>query len=134
MSILDSIKNIFKKQDDIPPKPTPINLWDLYDDDDDFDDGDVEEGAYEQLVVNDGWEDQVGMTILKEHLKIPNDWYLVRITGFDKRKMDEVDEWLKENCNKKYKRLGWASGCSSKVGVAIEDGMEAMFFKLRWQK
>jgi hypothetical protein len=87
------------------------------------------------IIGNDAWEDQAGMLELKASLKIPDDWYLVKVVNFylPGRSLREMEEWLAQNCLADFKRVGWTSGCSTKVGVAFENGNDAFFFKMRWR-
>ncbi len=122
-------------------QPDQTNACDL----DDFDDEDevldpweetAEYGYADETVIGtDTWEDQAGMVALKEYLKLPEDWYLIKVINFGRpgRSLKEIEEWLAENCDYGFRRVGWSSSCTTKVGVAFENSNEAFFFKLRWR-
>lgn len=124
-------------------QPNQINACDL--DDEDFDDEDenldpwvsTDDYGYADATIigTDTWEDQAGLAELKAYLKLPEEWFLVKVVNFGRagRTLDEMMEWLAENCVHPYQRVGWSSSCSTKVGVAFENTNEAFFFKLRWR-
>ena len=67
------------------------------------------------------------------NVKFPG-WYLVRMFGFTWQTMGEVKEWCTTNTRfGGWEAVGWASGCSSSVGVVFENPKDAMMFKLRWR-
>ena len=110
------------------------------DEDDEFDDLDpwvsTDDYGYADATIigTDTWEDQAGLAELKAYLKLPEDWFLVKVVNFGRagRTLKEMEEWLAENCLKPYRRVGWSSSCSTKVAVGFSDPNEAFFFKLRW--
>lgn len=60
-------------------------------------------------------------------------FHLMKITNFNGSKLVDVDAWCQDNVKYgKWERVGWRSGCSSSVGVVIENPRDAMMFKLRW--
>lgn len=73
------------------------------------------------------------MEALLRILKLPEDWLLVKLVNFSATTLIEVEDWLRENCQRPYKRVGWSEACSTKVGVAFENATEAVLFKLRWR-
>lgn len=85
------------------------------------------------LVGTDTWEDQAGMEEIKKYLRIPKDWYLLKVVNFDHTKLLAMEQWLKDNCQHEYRRVGWSSGCSTKVGVAFSNMNDAFFYKMRWR-
>jgi hypothetical protein len=72
------------------------------------------------------------MALLKERLKIPEEWYLVKVINFNGGTLKDMRDWLTENIHHTYKELSWSGGCSSKVGVAFESAMDAVLFRLRY--
>lgn len=80
----------------------------------------------------DLFEDQEGLKLLKERLRIPEPWFLVKVFNFHGRTLVQMDEWLRCHARGEYKRMGWSTGCSTKVGVAFEDPTDAVYFKLSW--
>lgn len=105
-----------------------------------WDDGDYGYADY-RLVGSDHWEDPKGIQALKESLKIPDSWFLVKVVNFydadpsgdARRSLQVIEAWLAEHCLHPYRRVGWSSGCSTKVGVAFENQNEAFFFHMRWR-
>jgi hypothetical protein len=86
-----------------------------------------------EIVGTEEWEDQKGMEALKLSLKLDPKWFLVKVVNFNSGSLAEQIEWLKDNCGGHYKRVGWSSGCSTKVGIAFERPNDAFFYKLRWR-
>lgn len=86
------------------------------------------------VIGTDTFEDPVGMEKLKRELKLDPSWHLVKCRNFGGpgRTLTDMEEWLKEFTNRPYRRVGWTSGCSTKVGVAFEDGVDAVYFKMVW--
>lgn len=105
-------------------------------------DSDAEHGyADYRIVGTDRWEDEHGIAELRASLKIPDDWYLVKVVNFydahesggARVSLQVIERWLADNCTHPYRRVGWSSGCSTKVGVAFESQNEAFFFHMRWR-
>jgi hypothetical protein len=63
---------------------------------------------------------------------LPPNWHVVKVVNFNGETLKTLDDWLKLNCKKDYKRIGFRSGCAYTVGVAFESAMEATIFKLRF--
>jgi hypothetical protein len=102
-------------------------MYDDFDDDDDFlDDAD-------DFFEEDEFEDQAGMEWIKKDQKIPDEWIIVKVIDFNANLLTQIDEWLMENCHNTYKRIGWRSNCSTKVGVAFADPTDSILFKMRWR-
>jgi hypothetical protein len=94
---------------------------DLDEDDDDDDDYIFEEDLWEDLAFPARIADEY-----------PN-WHQLRIRNFTSNKLNEIKEWCAENIKRgKWNTVGWTSGCSSSVGVVIENGRDAMLYRLRW--
>lgn len=112
-----------------------VDLEDTDDDEDDLDawDSRDEYGYADDFLGDETWEDQKGMETLKANLRLPLDWYLIKVVNFDSHKLQEVMGWLAENCTGQFRRVNWSSGCSTKIGVAFENSTDAIFFKLRWR-
>ena len=102
-------------------------LEEVEDDTDELDDGDDES----ELMTDDSWEDHPGFIALKA--KMPAGWHIVKIINYTYALLQEIDQWLKNECRAKYKRVGFSSGCSTKVAVEFEDLVDATMFKLRWR-
>ena len=86
------------------------------------------------VVGVDTFEDREGMEKLKASLKIDPSWHLVKCRNFGgpERALSDMEAWLKEYTNGEYRRVGWTSGCSTKVAVAFADGVDAVYFKMVW--
>lgn len=67
--------------------------------------------------------------ILSRH---PGYSHIVRIRNFTRQTLSDIDDWLNENCEAKFERIGWSAGCSTSVGVVFTNSMDAVMFKLRW--
>lgn len=110
---------------------------DFEDDDDDLDVWAPDEWGYaDMLVGKDTWEDQAGMEAIKRQLKIPDEWYLIKVVNFSysgDRSLAKIEEWLKANCRYEYRRVGWSSNCTTKVGIAFAHPYDATLFKLKWR-
>lgn len=104
---------------------------DNIDDDDDFDAYDDEDDYDYELLNEDEWEDHPGYQRIKAAM--PPGWYIVKLINFSWRDMAEMDQWCADNCRAAYKRVGFTSGCSTKVAVQFEDLVDATYFKLRWR-
>ena len=103
----------------------PVDVWD---------DSESEWGyADAHFTGTEVWEDQTGMELLKKQLKLDPGWYLMKLVSFDHKKLIEMEQWLGENCMKQFRRVGWSSNCTTKVGVAFESELDAVFFRLRWR-
>lgn len=89
--------------------------------------------ADSDFVGTETWEDQAGMRELKSYLEIPESWYLMKVVRFDYRKLQDIESWLRDNCMSAFKRVGWSSGCSTKVGIAFENQHDAIMYTLRWK-
>ena len=100
-------------------------------DDDDLDDDDYIDDEETELMTDDSWEDHPGFIELKA--KMPRGWHIVKIINYTYAMIQEIDQWLKDECRAKYKRVGFSSGCSTKVAVQFEDLVDATMFKLRWR-
>jgi hypothetical protein len=85
------------------------------------------------FVGTEEWEDQAGMVALKATLKLDPSWYLMKLVRFDHKKLLEIEQWLADNCMAQFKRVGWASGCSTKVAIAFESQHDAIMYSLRWK-
>lgn len=83
-----------------------------------------------EILSEDAWQDSVAYQKIKGEL--PASWHVVKVVDFDGETLRTLDAWLKLNCKKSYKRIGFRSGCSYTVGVAFASAMEATIFKLRW--
>lgn len=79
------------------------------------------------------WEDQKQLESIKRMKGIPDHWFLTKCRNFDGRKLQDMQTWLQSNCQADYKRIGWATGCSTTVGIAFESANDAFFYKLRWR-
>jgi hypothetical protein len=88
-----------------------------------------------RVVGTDVWEDQAGMEAIKVSQNIPEAWFLVKVVrfGIQGRSLAEIDAWLKEFCAHPYRRVGWSSSCTTKVGIAFESQHDAFYFHLRWR-
>lgn len=92
-------------------------------DNDDDDDWDVWE--------DDDWEDNEFLAKVSERLP---GWHLMKMQNFNRSTFMQVEKWLKSNVKfGAYETLGWSAGCSYSVGVAFENGKDAMLCKLRWR-
>ncbi len=98
-----------------------FEIEDLYDEDDDDD-------AY--IFDEDYWEDaDFPAHIAQEY---PS-WHQLKIKNFTTKKLNEIREWCTENVHRGgWKDIGWRSGCSYSVGIVIENGRDAMLYRLRW--
>lgn len=88
-----------------------------------------------RVVGTDRWEDEEGMKALRASLKIPEDWFLVKVINFGLpgRSLKEIEAWLSENALGEYRRVGWSSNCTTKVGIGFAEQNDAFFFHLRWR-
>lgn len=101
-----------------------INEIDIEEDDD-------EDLEYDELGDYEAeWEDE------KRHqellAKMPNGWYMIKVINFNAKKLNDIDEWMKENCHGKYERVGFRSNCAYSVGVQFENAKDAVLFRLMW--
>lgn len=94
---------------------------DLYDDEDDLD---------EDFLDDDDFEDPVGMQAALLKANVPSNWHVVRIDFW--KTGQQLEEWLKQNCSSAFTKIGWRSGCSTKVAVAFDSTMDAVLCKLRF--
>lgn len=59
-------------------------------------------------------------------------WKIVKINRFDPGIVNEILAWCADSLDDDWKKVGWSTGCSSTVGVAFENVIDAIHFKLRW--
>jgi hypothetical protein len=111
--------------------------WEKDDDEDedlDLDHGLDEVGTdygYEGTLIDDDvWEDRLKYNGIRA--KFPTQ-HIMKVIGYSGRSFLELDEWLEENCRDQYKRIGWASGCSTTVAVVFWDSTDAVLYRMRWQ-
>ena len=83
---------------------------------------------YDELVGTDEWEDQEAYSEIME--RMPNGWYMIKVSNFNSKKLQEIDEWCSENCRAEYKRIGWSSGCAYTVAVQFSESCDAVYFRL----
>lgn len=131
MSIYGTIKSIIT-----PTGEVPIDEWEDEEDEDEdedydpLDDYDSEYGYEGTLVDDDVWEDRLKYNGIRA--KYP-DQHIMKVIGYTGHNFVELDEWLKDNCRQPYKRIGWASGCSTTVAVVFWDTTDAILYRMRWQ-
>lgn len=89
--------------------------------------------ADDHFTGTESWEDQKGMEMIKKGLSIPTSWYLMKIVNFNAKKLQEMEQWLVDNCTASYRRVNWGGGCTTKIGVAFQSEHDAIFYKLRWR-
>jgi hypothetical protein len=99
---------------------------DIDDDDEEYD----EEDDYEIYMGHDNWEDQPGYQLLLAAM--PKGWHMVKVVRFNFGSLTNLEEWLSSECIGRYKRVGFTSGCSTKVAIQFENHVDASFFRLRW--
>jgi hypothetical protein len=139
------IVSIITEDGEIPIKewrsPLPEMEVELEEDEDEDEDEDEEwedpldpvgtEYGYEgSLVDDDVFEDRLKYAGIRNQYPTQHILKVIRYTG---RSFVELDEWLKENCRGTYKRIGWASGCSTTVAVVFWDTTDAVLYRMRWQ-
>jgi hypothetical protein len=73
------------------------------------------------------------MAALKTQLKVPDSWYLLKVIRFDAKRLQDIESWLGDNCMAGFRRVGWSSSCSTKVGIAFENQHDAIMYTLRWK-
>lgn len=78
----------------------------------------------------DDWEDSVAIAKLRE--QHPG-WLFMKIVGYTPHKFTQIEEWCRDNCQHKYKKINWSSGCAMTVAVAFEHFTDAIIYKLAWQ-
>jgi hypothetical protein len=60
---------------------------------------------------------------------IPPDWILIKIAGYKPSDLKLAEDWCRENITEDmWKRVGWRSGCSSRVGLGFGDRTDAALF------
>jgi hypothetical protein len=90
------------------------------------------EGEYGYgMLGEDRWEDEPGYQAILA--KMPKGWCIVKCTDFDWRDLTRMEKWLSSNCRDHFKRVGFASDCSTKVAVTFASEVDAIMFKLRWR-
>ena len=92
---------------------------------------DQEDEDFDELIRNqEEWEDQQAYQEIID--KMPNGWYMIKVTNYNAQKLKDIDEWCVENCSGEYKRIGWNSDCAYSVGVQFKESRDAVFFRLMW--
>lgn len=93
----------------------------------------VRRSDVEGLVGNDRWEDVAAAQRIMAALP---GWKLIRIIRAASygQTLIEMEEFCRENCRDEWKRVGWSSGCSSTVGMAFKDTVDAVLFRLRFSE
>lgn len=88
-----------------------------------------------RVVGTDIWEDEAGMAAIRRDQKIDPSWFLVKVVNFGLpgRSLKEIEAWLTQNTGGQYRRIGWYSDCTTKVGIAFELETDAFFFHIRWR-
>lgn len=105
----------------------PDDVWDSHDD---FGYADM------NFLGSETWEDTEGYKQIAVKQGIPDSWFVMKVVNFSwtgDRTLKAIEAWLEENCKGQFKRFGWTSNCSTKVGVAFENMLDATYFKLRWR-
>lgn len=95
---------------------------------DDYDDEDLLDWDY--LLTSDQWEDNAEYIKIKNEM--PTGWHVVKVINFTARSIQQIEDWLNDNCTKKYKRVGFRSYCAYNVAVQFESAVDAIMFKMRW--
>jgi uncharacterized protein YggL (DUF469 family) len=97
--------------------------------DDEDDDENYED--YEDFLGNaDKWEDIPEFQRIRKAM--PAGWLMVKMVNFTHSSMSEIDQWLKTQPVKKFKKIGFTTGCSYSVAVQFESHVDAVMFKMRW--
>lgn len=78
----------------------------------------------------DDWEDI--KAIAEERAKLPG-WFFMKIEGYVPTTFPKIQKWCRENCTRKWAKVGWSSGCSYTVAIAFEHWQDAMLYKLTFQ-
>lgn len=102
------------------------------DEDEDEDEWAPGEYGYSTFIGTDKWEDQKQLQQIKAQKNIPESWYIIKIVDFSAGSFTQMIEWCEQNCSHQYQKVGWSTGCSRTVGMAIEDEFEALMFKMRF--
>lgn len=118
MSVLQTIKNLI----DGSEKEEVVACQSDIEDDYDYD--------YDDFIGDDEWED--GPAVERIMAELGPGWYVVKVTNFTENTLADIDEWCKANCQAPFKEVGWDSGCSYTVAVALSNHTDAVMFKLTW--
>ena len=60
------------------------------------------------------------------------DWHFIRLTNYNYRELDKIEQWLENNILNHYTKIGWHTACPYEVGVLFENEFDAMAYKLTW--
>lgn len=93
----------------------------IEDDDEEFDD---------LLGEDDEWEDEEAYNKIIE--RMPNGWYMIKITNFTAKKLRDIAEWCSTNMIGEYKEVNWRTGCAYSVAMQFAESKDAVLFKLMW--
>lgn len=99
-------------------------------DDDNDDELDYDEDDYIDFLREEQWENSIAYQQMLK--KMPEGWNPVKVVNFRHATLNEMREWLKDNCQAKYKEDGFHSDCSYHVAILFEKPIDAILFKLRW--
>jgi hypothetical protein len=79
------------------------------------------------------WEDGPGMAEILRRQDLPPEWIIVKVVNFTEATLQKQIAWLTENCDDVFKRIGWRSGCSTKIAIAFANGDDAALYRMRWR-
>lgn len=74
----------------------------------------------------------LGMVDSTNYEELFPDWFFVRLTYYGSDDLIKIKNWLDENIERRYKKIGWNEACPYEVGVTFEDPVDAMLYKLTW--
>jgi hypothetical protein len=129
-----AVRSIITSEGEMSVEEYKARWADEDDDEDEYEDGLDEVGSeygYEGTLIDDDvWEDALKFKGIRD--KFPTQ-HIMKVVGYTGRNFVELDEWLKENTRQEYRRVGWASGCSTTVAVVFWDATDAILYRMRWQ-
>lgn len=93
-------------------------------------DDEIEDDEDDYIFDDDDWDDA---DFPQRYLDKYPGYHMLKIQNFNRGKLADIDRWCQLHLiNGHYERVGWTSGCSTSVGIVIEDATDAMMFKLAW--
>lgn len=99
--------------------------------DDEIDEDEDNFDSYDLILgEEDQWEDSVAYKELKDNMK--DGWYMFKVTNYDRKKLENIEQWCRDNCNHEFRKVGWRSGCAYMVAMQFSDSHDAVLYRLMW--
>ena len=111
----------------LPLEDDDARLLDIDDEDEDDEDDWIEDEP--ELVPDAKWEDWLAaMNLKKQH----PEYILLKVSNYSPQKFIDIEEWAKEVCIDRWKKIDWRGACSYTVIMAFKSDVDAVHYQLRW--